>query len=124
MYMSGNKKSAVNVRDKIVDLKETKNLYGRLMVLAKSSRYIDQVHAISNYEFTLTLRALFTPDGSTLPCTDKSKLIHALEKLTRELLISDPKTLPDPTGMQEETVSFRPKIHARVKKLQWWMEWW
>ena len=28
MYMSGNKKSAVKVRDKIVDLKETKNLYG------------------------------------------------------------------------------------------------
>ena len=51
MYMSGNKKSAVKVRDKIVDLKETKNLYGRLMVLARSSRDIDQVHAISNYEF-------------------------------------------------------------------------
>ena len=51
MYVSGNKKSAVKVRDKIVDLKETKNLYGRLMVLARSSRDIDQVHAISNYEF-------------------------------------------------------------------------
>ena len=30
---------------------------------------------------TLTLRALFAPDGSILPCTDKSKLIHYLEKM-------------------------------------------
>ncbi len=35
-----------------------------------------------NYEFTLTPRALFAPYGSMLPCTDKSKLIHNLEKLT------------------------------------------
>jgi len=59
--MSCNKKGAVKVRDKIVNLKETKNLYGRLMVLAKSSRDIDQVQAISNYEFTLTPTALFAP---------------------------------------------------------------
>ena len=44
MYMSGNKKSAVKVRDKIVDLKKTKNLYGQLVELAKSSQDIDQVH--------------------------------------------------------------------------------
>ena len=121
MHMSGNKKSAVKVQDKIVDLKEMKNLYGRLMVLAKSSRDTDQVHTISNYEFTLTPRALFAPDGSTLPYTDKSKLIHAFEKLTQQLPISDPKTLPDPTVMQ---YPLKSKVHARVKKLHWWMEWW
>ena len=49
------------------------------MVLARSSRDIDQKHAIGNYEFTLTPRALFAPDGSILPCTDKSKLIHSLD---------------------------------------------
>ena len=32
MYMSGNKKHTVKVRDKTVDLKETKALYGHLMV--------------------------------------------------------------------------------------------
>ena len=42
MYMSSNKKLAVKIRDKTVDLQETKNLYGRLMVLARSSRDIDQ----------------------------------------------------------------------------------
>jgi len=35
MYMSGNKKHTVKVRDKTVDLKEIKDLYGRLMVLAR-----------------------------------------------------------------------------------------
>ena len=81
MYMSGIKKHTVKVRDKTIDLKETKSLYGRLMVLARSNRDIDHKQAIGTYEFTLTPRALFTPSGSMLMCSDKSKLIHALEKL-------------------------------------------
>ncbi|CAM1330033.1 Uncharacterised protein at_DN1481, partial [Pycnogonum litorale] len=42
MFMSTNKKFAVKVRVKTVDLKETKDLYGRLMVLARSNRDINQ----------------------------------------------------------------------------------
>ena len=81
MYMSGNKKLTVNIRDQRVDLTETKHLYGHLKVLTTSNRDIDQNNAVANYEFTLIPRTLFTPDGSMLPCTDKSKLIHNLEKL-------------------------------------------
>ena len=66
----------------IVDLKETKDLYEKLMVLASSNRDIDQKQAVGTYEFTLTPRAHFSPYGSVLPCNDKSKLIHVLEKLT------------------------------------------
>ena len=51
------------------------------MVLARSNQDIDLKNAVGNYEFTLTPRALFAPDGSILTCTDKSKLIHYLEKL-------------------------------------------
>ena len=76
MYMSNNKKLAVKVRDKTVDLQETKNLYGRLMVLARSSRAIDQKQCTSNYEFTLTPRAFLAPSGSLLLCNDKSKLVQ------------------------------------------------
>jgi len=61
MFMSGNKKSTVKIRDKTVDLKETKDLYGRLLVLARSNRQIDQKQAVGNYEFTQTPRALFAP---------------------------------------------------------------
>src|SRR6218665_3947104 len=59
MFMSANTKTTVKVRDKTVDLKETKDLYVRLMVLAKSSRDISQKEAIGNFEFTRTPRALF-----------------------------------------------------------------
>ncbi len=82
MYMSSSKKQTVKIRDQTVDLKETTNLYSRLMVLTRSNRDTDQRNAVGNYEFTQTPRALFAPDGSMLPCTDKSKLIHNLEKLT------------------------------------------
>ncbi|KAJ8050411.1 hypothetical protein HOLleu_03609 [Holothuria leucospilota] len=83
MYMSGNQKQTVKIRDQSVDLKETKDLYGRLMVLTKSSRHIDQKNAIGNYEFNLTPRALFAPDGLILLCSDKSKLIHSLENFSK-----------------------------------------
>ena len=79
--MSASKKQTLKIHDQTIDMKETKNLYGRLMVLTRSNRDIDQKNAVGNYEFTLTPRALFAPDGSMLMCTDKSKLIHDLEKL-------------------------------------------
>jgi len=86
MYMSGNTNLAVKIRDKTVDLKETKDLYGRLMVLCRSNRDVKHKDAIGNFEFTVTPRALFAPDGSLLSCTDKSKLIHALYQFANETL--------------------------------------
>ena len=49
--------------------------------MSLSNRDIDPEAAIGSYEFILTPSALFAPDGSMLPCTDKSMLIHNLEKL-------------------------------------------
>ena len=51
------------MRNEAVDLKETKDLYGRLMVLAGSNRDIDLKQAVSNYELTLTPRVLFARTG-------------------------------------------------------------
>ena len=48
-----------------------KGLYGRMMILARSSRDINQKESIGNQEFTLTLRALVALDGTIL---DKSKV--------------------------------------------------
>ena len=84
MFISGSKETTVKIRDKTVDLKETKDLYGRLMVLARSNRDVNLKDAIGNYEFTLTPRALFAPDGTVLPCQDKSTLIHLLIKLAKD----------------------------------------
>ena len=84
MYTSGNTKKTLKIRDKSIDLKETKDLYGRLMILCKSSRDVDMRQVIGDYEFTLTPRSLFAPSGSLLLCTDKSKIIHALLELVPE----------------------------------------
>ena len=43
MFMSGNKITPIKLRDKTADLKETKDLYGRLMILAKSETLIKKV---------------------------------------------------------------------------------
>ncbi|KAG1671771.1 hypothetical protein GQR58_016271 [Nymphon striatum] len=94
MYTSGNNNCTVKIRDKSIDLKETKDLYGRLMVLARSSRDVDQKEAIGNLEFTLTPRALFAPSGSLLPCNDKSKLILALTNLVPKETTQTP-IIPD-----------------------------
>jgi len=37
MFLSGNKKITVKLRDNTVDLKETKDLFTRLMLLARSN---------------------------------------------------------------------------------------
>ena len=107
MYMSGSKTLTVKIRDQTVDLKETKNLYSRLMVLTRSNRDIDQKNAIGNYEFTPTPRALFAPDGSMLPCIDKSKLIHNLEKLASTVDTSQHAEILA-SNVQDDPVSTSP----------------
>ena len=47
IFMSGSKKTTV---------KETKDLYGRLMVLARSKKDINQKDAIENYEIPLYVK--------------------------------------------------------------------
>jgi len=89
-----------------VDLRETKDLYGRLMILARSSRDINQKEAIGNHEFTLTPRALFAPDGTILPCLDTTKLIHLLAKLT-------PAETPHEDQQPEEGMDTTPDAPSR-----------
>ena len=43
MFMSGNKTTPIKLRDKTVDLTETKDIYGRLVILAKSETLIKKV---------------------------------------------------------------------------------
>ncbi|KAG1697394.1 putative Xaa-Pro aminopeptidase P [Nymphon striatum] len=93
MYMSSSKKQAVKILDQTVDLKETRSLYGRLMVLTRSNRDIDQKNAVVNYEFTLTPRALFSPDGSIttkdLAKSFNKKLTHLTSGFSVVILVFD-----------------------------------
>ena len=96
MFISGNKEKSVSTRDQTVDLKETKDLYGHLIVLAWSNRDVDQKKAIGTYEFTLTPRAFFAPDGSLLPCNDKSKLINCPQTLVESTQAEEPNAVCPP----------------------------
>ena len=98
MFMSGNKTTTIKLRDKTVDLKETKDLYGRLMILAKSTRDIDKKGAIGHHDFTLTPRSLFSPDGSMLRRKYMSKLIRLLDMLGKESELEQGRLLSDETG--------------------------
>ena len=102
MFMSGNTTTTFKLRDKTVDIKDTKNLYGRLMTLAKSTRDIDPKGAIGNHEFTLTPRSLFSTDGSMLRCTDKSQLIRLLEMLGKEAKLEQGRLPSEETGCMYE----------------------
>ena len=82
MYMSG-KSSGNHHRTDISDLRDTGDLYARLLILSNSGRDIDIKHTVGTYEFTVTPRSLFSADGTVLRMTDKQKLLHSLEKLAQ-----------------------------------------
>ena len=98
MLTSGNKTTTIKLRDKTVYLTATKDLYGRLMIHAQSTRDIDQKGAIENHEFTLTPRSLFPPDGSVLRCTDKSQLIRLPEMLGKVAELEQGRLPSEETG--------------------------
>ena len=64
------------------ELKATNSLFARMLMIAKSSRQIDLQQVVENYEFTAINTCLLNIDGSLIPCTNKSELIHVLEGLT------------------------------------------
>ena len=69
---------------KVVELKEDRSLFARLMMICKSRPEVDIKEAIALYEFSVVPRSLFAPDGTMLHCSCKSALMHILEKLTGE----------------------------------------
>src|SRR6218665_3420995 len=104
--MSANKHTTIKLRDNTVNLKETKDLYGRLMFLARSSNDINQKEAIGNHEFTLTPTALFAQDGTILRCMNKSMFIHLLNKLaTMQPLPQEDKLLEDGVDTTQDVPS-------------------
>ncbi|KAJ4939708.1 hypothetical protein JOQ06_029151 [Pogonophryne albipinna] len=88
MFLSGNKKITVKLRDNTVDLKETKDLFARLMVLARSNRDINQKEAIGNYEFTLKPRALFASNGTDLTDYLAAKILEYKRRSSKLIITS------------------------------------
>ena len=77
MFMSGNKTAPIKLRDNTVDLKETKDLYGRLMILAKSETLIKKV-PLEIMNLTLHRDLCFPVMGQ---CYDAQTMIFSLRQL-------------------------------------------
>lgn len=71
----------VATKDKIIELKEDRCLFARMMVICKSRPEIDIKEAVGTYEFSVVPRSMFAADGNMLHCSAKSALMSILEKL-------------------------------------------
>lgn len=76
-----NKSMKTKVGEKIVQLKEEKNMMSRFLIAARKRPELELEMSIGNYEFSVVPKSLFSVDGKPLPCTDKSKLMHHIEDL-------------------------------------------
>lgn len=80
-WKSARKTVKHKLADKIVEMKDDRSLFARMMIVARSRPELNLKEAIGQHEFTVLPRALFAIDGTLLPCTDKSKLMSILEEL-------------------------------------------
>ena len=95
----------------VTDLKESKALFGRLMVIAKSERMIDLEEAIGTYEFSVAPRAFFASDASCLPSSTKSQLTKLLSGL-----VNEDSVVVEPTENSVAVVDGMALLH-RIKKM-------
>lgn len=84
-WKSNGKAIKVKVADKVLELKEDRSLFTRLMMVCKSRPGIDIKEAVGIYEFSVVPRSLFAADGTMLHCSCKSTLMHILEKLQTDI---------------------------------------
>ena len=83
-WKSNGKVIKVKKVERVVELKEDRSLFVRLMLVCKSRPDIDIKEAIGLYEFTVVPRYLFTSDGTMMHCSCKSTFMHILEKQSGE----------------------------------------
>ena len=79
-WKSNGKVIKVKKEERVLELKEDRSLFARLMMVCNSRLDIDIKEAIGLYEFTVVPRSLVTSDGTMMHCSCKSRLMHILEK--------------------------------------------
>jgi hypothetical protein len=84
MWKSCRKTVTCKLTNEVVELKDDRSLFARLMIIARSRPDVSLRDAIGTYEFRALPPSLFSSDGSLLMCTDKSKLMGILESLATE----------------------------------------
>ena len=90
----------VKAADKVLELKEDRSLFARLMMVCKSRPEVDIKEAVGVYGFSVVPKSLFAADGTMLHCSCKSALTHILEKLLKPESTSGATSDADPSDVQ------------------------
>ena len=80
---SSSKTMKIKLKDKIIQLKEERNLMTRFIIASRMREEIDLPALLGKYEFSVVPRSMFSSDGRLLHCTDKSNVMHAVENLMK-----------------------------------------
>ena len=103
---------------KVVELKENRSLFARLMMICKSRPEVDIKETITLYEFSVVPKSLFAPDGTMLHCPCKHALMHIpvyyrvsdsthIKKVPLKKLLSHTKTKAELTALLAKKVKER-----------------
>ena len=103
-------KTKCKVGNKLVKLREDRQLLARFLVVQQSRPSIIESlsETVGKYEFSVVPRALFSSDGSLLIPTDKSSFIHAIEGYHPYHLNHEPES--DSTCQVSSTTNIRGKV--------------
>ena len=75
--------------DQIVEFKEDRSVFARMLLAARSRPVINLKASIGQHEFTSLPQALFAASSELLPWMDKSKLMNILEELPAKMMNAD-----------------------------------
>ena len=101
----------LSCKDKVIELKEDRSLFAKLMAVCKSRPEINIKEVIGQYEFSVAPSSLFAPDGTMLHCSAESTLMTILVKLGGE---SSQRTTTGPQISANESVNMEPSSQMRV----------
>jgi hypothetical protein len=84
-WKTAGKRVKVNLGQKVMELKEDRNIFARLLLVSKSRPEINLEEAVGCHELSVVPRSMFAADGEMLHCHTKSNLMAILESLPHSI---------------------------------------
>ena len=108
-------KNRIRVGDKVVKLREERQLLGRFLIIQKSRpELVPKIEkAIGDYEMSVVPRSLCAIDGSLYIPTDKSSLLHAIEDAQGQAIPCD---IPPPSQLPKVLIIDAMAVLQAMKK--------
>ena len=80
-FSTCNKMKSVKFGDKVMKLREDRQFYSQILIIAQSRPEIitGMENLVSEYEMSIVPRANFNPDGTMLFCLDKASLMKSIQ---------------------------------------------